>query len=215
MKKTIAALLCLMPLAAYGEDSEYDMDLLANCPACDCRCDSAPVASHDTYAGFRIYKNEHSEFSYSRHDAHKIKETRDNFGFGTTMGNRLSPYLRVEYETLYMGAQYSKNNKDFEYDIWANMLNAYLLRDFDGVVAPYVGAGIGLTGIWGEIDGDLDNAFDLSYQAMVGILFTLNPRIDLDVGFKYVNFGKVEHRHGATRVDATQLYLGAAYKFSL
>lgn len=217
MKKTLAALLCVLPMAAFAEYDEYDMDLLANCPACDCRCDCDTHAtpSRDTYAGFRIYKNEHSEYSYSRSHGAKTRGTRDNFGFGTTMGNRLAKYLRVEYETLYMGAQYSKNNKDFEYDIWANMLNAYLLRDFDGVVAPYIGAGIGLTGIWGEIDGDLDNAFDISYQAMAGVLFNLNARIDLDVGFKYVNFGRVEHRHGTTRVDATQLYVGATYKFGM
>ena len=214
MKKILAVLLCTLPLTAYAEYTEYDMELLANCPACDCHCDSAKK-SHDTYAGFRIYKNEHSAYKYSRSHGHKTTETRDNFGFGTTMGNRLADFLRVEYETLYMGAQYSKNNKDFEYDIWANMLNAYLLHDFEGVVAPYVGAGIGLTGIWGEIDGDLDNAFDLSYQALVGILFTLNSRIDLDVGFKYINFGKVEHSRGVTKVDATQFYLGATYKFSM
>jgi len=61
----------------------------------------------------------------------------------------------------------------------------------------------------------LDNAFDLSYQVMVGVLFHLNSRIDLDVGFKYINFGRVEHTSGVSKVDATQLYLGLAYKFGL
>lgn len=215
MKKTLTAILCMLPLAAYAEYDEYDMDVLANCPACECNCNTATNTRRDTYAGFRIYKNEHAAYAYKQSHQHTISETRDNFGFGTTMGNQLAPYLRVEYETLYMGAKYNKHDTDYEYDIWANMLNAYLLRDFDNVAAPYVGVGIGLTGIWGEINGDLDNAFDLSYQAMVGVLFRLNSRIDLDVGFKYVNFGRVEHNHGATRVDATQLYIGAAYKFGL
>lgn len=217
MKKHIAALLCMLPIAAhaeYGTYNEYDMDLLAQCPACE--CPSAGTAdSRDNYAGFRIYKNEHAAYSYNLSNGHKEKYKKDNWGFGTTVGNNLTEYLRVEYETLYMGAQYSKNDKDFEYDIWANMLNAYLLYDLDGAAAPYAGLGLGLTGIWGEIDGELDNAFDLSYQAMVGILFRLNSRIDLDLGFKYVNFGKVEHDRGVSKVDATQIYLGATYKFGL
>lgn len=217
MKKHIAALLCMLPIAAhaeYGTYNEYDMDLLAQCPACECPA-AATKDSRDNYAGFRIYKNEHAAYSYNLSNGHKEKYKKDNWGFGTTVGNNLTEYLRVEYETLYMGAQYSKNDKDFEYDIWANMLNAYLLYDLDGAAAPYAGLGLGLTGIWGEIAGELDNAFDLSYQAMVGILFRLNSRIDLDLGFKYVNFGKVEHDRGVSKVDATQIYLGATYKFGL
>lgn len=214
MRKIFAILLCMAPVVAYGEYYDYGTEEQGDCPVCECACDK-DTASRDTYAGFRIYKNEHSAFSYSHSGGHKIKGTRDNFGFGTTMGNQLAPYLRVEYETLYMGAEYRKSGRDFEYDIWSNLLNAYLMKNYDGVVAPYIGAGLGLTAIWGEIDGRLDNAFDLSYQAMVGVLFTLNSRIDLDVGFKYVNFGRVEHRHGTTRVDATQLYVGATYKFGL
>lgn len=217
MKKSaiILATLIAMPAMAndYGEYDGYGDAYTADCPVCD--CGAALASARDNYVGFRIYKNEHSAYSYNLSNGHKEKEKRDNFGFGTTMGNRLTSHVRVEYETLYMGAQYSKNDKDFEYDIWANMLNAYLFHEFDRAVAPYVGVGLGLTGIWGEIDGELDNAFDLSYQAMVGVLFTLNPRIDLEVGFKYVNFGKVEHTRGVTKVDATQIYVGATYKFGL
>lgn len=219
MKKTLAILLFMtaMPALAndYGTYAEYDILETTDSPSCDCSCNGDNDTSRDNYVGFRIYKNEHAAYSYNRSNGHKKKYQDDNFGFGTTVGNRLTDYVRVEYETLYMGAQYSKNDKDFEYDIWANMLNAYLLREFGGAVEPYVGAGLGLTGIWGEIDGELDNAFDLSYQLMAGILFKLNSRIDLDVGFKYVNFGKVEHTQGVTKVDATQIYVGGTYKFGL
>ncbi|MBD5388851.1 porin family protein [bacterium] len=196
---------------AYDYDTYdvYDTYRTDPCPVCDCG-----RTTRDTYTGVRVYKNEHVSYAYKL-DGHKTKYTDDDFGFGTTVGNRLTDNVRVEYETLYMGAQYSKNNTDFEYDIWANFLNGYLFTEFGGAVAPYVGAGIGLTGIWGEVDGHLDNAFDLSYQAMVGILFNLNPRIDVDLGFKYVNYGRVEHDPGSTRVDATQLYLGVNYKFGL
>lgn len=212
MKKILALfLMCMTATGAMANEYiDYDVTVYPECPVCDC---GAPT--RDNYTGVRVYKNEHAAYSYNLSNGHKEKYKKDNFGFGTTVGNNLTDFLRVEYETLYMGAQYTKYDTNFEYDIWANMLNAYLLWDFDNAVAPYAAAGLGLTGIWGEIDGDLDNAFDLSYQVMVGVLFHLNSRIDLDVGFKYINFGRVEHTRGVSKVDATQLYLGLAYKFGL
>lgn len=186
----------------------YDV-FIAACPICEC---PAP-ATRDNYAGIRIYINEHSSYSYSLSNGNKTKYIDDNLGFGTTMGSNITPYLRAEYETLYMGAQYSKSDTDFEYDIWTNMLNIYIMHEIDNAFAPYLGVGIGLSGIWGEIDNHLDNAFDLSYQAMFGILFRLNTRIDIDAGFKYINFGQVDHSHGTTRIDATQIYIGGTYKF--
>ncbi len=214
MKKLYTVFLCL--IAANAMANEYDTYIEYDAPAAEypiCKCDTN--ASRDNYVGFRLYKNQHSAFSFKLPNEHAHKETRDNFGFGTTMGNRLTENIRVEYETLYMGAQYSKDNTDFDYDIWANMLNAYLFKSFGHAVEPYVGAGIGLTGIWGEINGELDNAFDLSGQAMIGILFRLNSRIDLDVGFKYIYFGKVEHSRGTSKVDATQFYIGGTYAFGM
>jgi len=180
------------------------------CPVCEC-----DASSRDNYAGVRIYANRHSSYSFKHWDGWREKQLDDDFGFGTTMGNNLTRYLRVEYETLYMGTQYSRHDTNFEYDIWANLLNAYALYEIDGAFAPYLGAGVGLTAIWGDVAGHLNSDVDLSAQAMVGILFRLNSRIDLDLGFKYVYFGKVEHKTGATRIDATQFYLGATYKFGM
>lgn len=185
--------------------------MATTCPVCECN----HILSRDSYAGFRLYVNQHSTYSYHAPDGTGHRKNDDNLGFGTTMGNNLTKYLRVEYETLYMGAQYSADNTNFEYDIWANMLNAYLYWEFDNAFAPYAGLGVGLTGIWGEVAGHLDNAFDLSYQFLAGVLFRLNSRIDLDLGFKYVNFGKVENQNTITKVDATQIYVGATYKFGM
>ena len=184
----------------------------APCPVCDCVC---RPPSRDNYAGVRLYINKHTSYDYHDDNLGKLERTMNNLGFGTTMGNNLNDWIRVEYETLYMGTQYSQRDIDFEYDIWANFLNAYALWNCIDIVTPYAGAGLGLTGIWGELDGHLNNAFDLSYQVMAGILIHINPRIDLDLGAKYVNYGTVDQSHGHTHVDATQIYLGAVYRFGL
>lgn len=198
----------------YDEYITYDApDAEPECPVCECNANNND--RYDNYTGFRLYKNEHAAYAYTYPNGHHDELKRDNFGFGTVLGNRLTDFLRVEYETLYMGSSKNSDDHDFDYDIWANLFNAYLFYEFDGAVAPYAGAGIGLTGIWGEVDGELDNAFDLSYQFMVGVWFDLNNRIAVDVGFKYVNYGNVEHKYTVSKVDATQLYIGASYKFGM
>lgn len=182
------------------------------CPACKCEC---ATAARGSYTGVRIYKNQRGSFEYKPFWKREIRYMEDNLGFGTTVGTNLKDYLRVEYETLYMGSQYSTRGTDFEYNIWSNLLNAYVLYNFEDALSPYVGLGLGLTGIWGDVDSHLSSTFDLSYQALAGVLFHVNRRIDIDVGFKYVHFGTVDHSHATTRVNAAQFYVGGAYKFSL
>ncbi len=217
----IAALcICITPAVAntYGEYDEYITydapDAGTDYPICKCDCDNKN-ARRDNYTGFRIYKNEHAAYAYTFPTGYHEEKTRDNFGFGTVLGNRLTDFLRVEYETLYMGSTHNNYNHDFSYNLWANLFNAYLFQEYSGVVAPYIGAGIGLTGIWGDVDGELDNAFDLSYQVMAGVWFDLNERIALDLGIKYVKYGNVEHQDAVSKVDATQIYIGASYKFGM
>lgn len=216
---------CTTPAIAntYGEYEEYieysapdaTTDTTTQCPICDCGVSTDTSSDRDNYTGFRIYRNIHAAYAHTFPNGHHDEVTRDNFGFGTVVGNRLTDFLRVEYETLYMGSDHSDDDIDFEYNIWANLFNAYLFQEFEGVVAPYAGVGLGLTGIWGEVDGDLDNSFDMSYQLMAGVWFDLNDRIALDIGFKYVNYGRVDHKHTVSKIDATQIYLGTSYKFGL
>lgn len=211
---------CITPAIAntYGEYDEYitydSPDNTVSCPVCECSTNNNN-ARYDTYTGFRLYKNEHAAYAYTFPNGHHDTKKRDDFGFGSVFGNRLTDFLRVEYETLYMGSSHGMKDHNFHYNLWGNFFNAYLFQEFDGVVAPYAGAGLGLTGIWGEVDNKLDNAFDLSYQFMVGVWFDLNKRVALDIGFKYANYGQVEHETAVSKVDATQFYIGASYKFGM
>lgn len=214
MKKLIAVFMCVAATGAMaaGYDEYETYDFAAECPVCECKCDND---NRDNYTGIRLYKNEHTAYAIALPNGHKDTQSADNFTFSTLVGNRLTDFVRVEFETGYTGAKFSAHDTNSDYDIWFNMLNAYLFHQFGRAVEPYVGAGLGLTGIWGEINGELDNAFDLSYQVMTGVLFKLNSRIDLDVGFKYVNYGRVEHANAVSKIDATQIYVGASYKFGL
>ena len=212
MKRVLIFLLCILAMPAIA-DEPWDNVYIVACPTCTCPDGKTSNAQRNSYAGMRVYQNVRAEYLYSPHGAPREKNDKENMGFGTTMGLRFTNWLRGEYETLYMGAQYTADMQNFEYDLWANMLNLYLYRDIHDVVAPYIGGGIGLTAIWGSIDGVLSNATKISYQAMVGILFELGPAIELEFGIKYIDFGKISHARGDTSVDAAQFYLGAIYRF--
>lgn len=186
---------------------------IAACPTCECATEQDE--NRTSYAGVRVYQNVRAKYAYSPAGTPPEAREKDNLGFGTTMGFRFTPFLRGEYETLYMGASYTGTAGSFEYDIWANMFNGYLYWDIHHAIAPYIGGGVGLTAMWGSVAGVLNNATDISYQAMTGILFEINDRIELEAGFKYINFGHINHTNGTTKINATQLYLGAIYRFGV
>ena len=184
---------------------------------------SAPAKSmglaRDTYAGFRIHRNEYITYRYSINGDHLTTVRDNNFGLGLNIGNRLTDNIKIEFETLYTGKHANKHATDFDYDVWSNMLNVYMYKTYGGAVEPYLGLGLGLTGIWSDIDGALgkshDIDFDLSFAVMGGVNFALNEYIDLNLGLRYIDYGDAKHKHSTTKIDATEIYIGAAYKFSI
>lgn len=216
MKKLAFILGCLITIPAGAEEylDEYDVY--------DTYEYSTPTASRDNYAGIRVHKNEQIAFKYDIHDAGNTTLRDDNWGFGAVIGNRLSNHVKIEFETMYTGLSQNKRGANYEFDVWANMLNVYLFQEYADAIAPYAGMGIGFASIWGDVDNPSmsDSVFDLSYSAMIGVSFALNNRVDLNLGVKYQYYGKLEHNHNGkeyaiTDVDATEFYFGAVYKFDL
>lgn len=227
-------LICFMALGAsaavaneYGEEplfyDDYEYSDTYYAPAADV---TAPAVNtyggrRDNYFAFRIQKNESIAFDYDVHGGSDAKARKDNFGLNLMVGNRLTDFIKIEFETAYTGAKFAKRGTDFDFSIWSNTLNVYMFQEFGGAVAPYVGVGLGLAGIWSDATGIRPEAdCDLTWQLMLGVNFALNERVDLNGGVKYQNYGKAEHdmKNGGkatTTIDATAFYLGAAYKFAL
>ena len=159
---------------------------------------------------------------YDINDGGNTTIRKDNWGFGAVVGNRLTDNIKIEFETMYTGAKQTKRDTNFDFDVWANMLNVHLFQEYADAVAPYVGMGIGFATVWGNVSNPnmSDSVFGLSYSAMIGVNFVLNDRIDLNLGVKYQFYGTVEHkihnaRYAQTDIDATEFYFGAVYKFGL
>lgn len=213
MKKITTLLLCLISVPAFADDwyGDYNYGYSSG-------------VQRDTYVGVRLHQNKHIAFGYEVLDGGNTTLKDDGIGIGLTFGNRLTNHVKVEFETLYTKGKERKYDTDFNFDVWANMLNVYIYQQFDGAVEPYAGIGIGIAGLWGSVNGAglnmSDSTADMAWAAMLGVNFALNERIDLNVGVKYQNYGDIEHKNGdntyaSTEIDATEIYIGASYKFSL
>ena len=210
----IACIVCVPAMA----DDWYGME------SPDSSCNCTATARRDNYIGLRLHQNEHMAFKYAVNGGGTTTPRRDNTGFGMYVGNRLTDHVKIEFETEYNGAKFDRNGARHDYDLWSNMLNMHLYETFGGAVEPYAGIGVGLTGMWGTVkvpDNHIsDSKLSLSFAAMVGVNFALNDRIDLNMGAKYHNYGKLSYETGGneyatTRIDATEIYIGAAYKFGM
>lgn len=180
--------------------------------------------TRDNYIGLRLHKNERISYAFDVRGGGGTTLYDDNVGWGVYVGNRLTDFVRIEFETMYSGIDDTKRNLDFNFDIWANMVNMYLYRTYGNVVEPYAGIGLGFSTIWSDVGGwgttATDTTFDFSYSVMFGVNFALNNRVDLNLGFKYIKYGDADHTtssgtYATTDIDATEFYLGAAYKFGL
>lgn len=221
MKKISMLLLCALiayPAFAndYDEYDTYDDEMYSTCS-----CDSSDKygKNRETYAGFRIHRNEHIVYHYEIEGGPDAKIRDNNFGIGLNIGNRLTDNVRIEFETMYTGESDNKKSTDFSYDIWSNMMNVYIYKNYGDAVEPYVGMGLGFGGIWSNINGALGNSkdseFNMSFALMTGVNFSLNKYVDLNVGVRYVDYGDVKHKNATTHVDATEIFIGAAYKFNI
>mgnify|MGYP004515126479 FL=1 len=229
--------ICAMPAIAepmYGTSDEYDYvdeeiaPLSATTPSvgysAPAPASTSPRGARDNYVGFRVHQNAHLAMKYDVNHGYTTHKTKKNMGLSLNVGNRLTEYVKIEFETGYTGAKFTKRDTHHDYDLWSNMLNVYMYKNFGGAVEPYAGLGVGMTGIWGEISGAAPHitasTLDLSVQGMFGVNFALNDRIDLNLGAKYIRYGRVEFErnngeYANTRIDATEFFIGAAYKFDV
>lgn len=129
----------------YGEYNEYDEEYIYNYNTISKNV--TKPSTRDTYLGLRLHKNEQISFRYDMNTGTDITFRDNSLGLGVYVGNRLTRNVKIEFETAYTGAKQSKNNTDFGFNIWSNMLNVYLYHSFGSAVEPYIGMGIGLTGL--------------------------------------------------------------------
>jgi opacity protein-like surface antigen len=135
---------------------------------------------------------EDSELKDHWGDAGKLSFDR-GLAINVAVGNALSERLRAEVEFGYKTneaneIEHSNGEKSsIDSDMLTLSLMANCFYDFmpSNLVSPFVGVGIGIASVEGEI-GDIDDKDNvLAYQLAAGAAFKLNDNVKFDIQYRF------------------------------
>ena len=160
----------------------------------------------------------------------KLNDADDSFILGGGVGYRFDPSLRADFTISYRGG-YKVSGVDagvpataFSADInsWAYMLNGYYDIPVSGSWKPYVGGGLGyarnkLDSISASVPGvsaslPSGTKSGMAWSLMAGVGYPLSKTMTLDIGYRFMDLGKIESNAGPISPAAFGTYSGATGK---
>ena len=97
------------------------------------------------------------------------------------------------------------------------MLNGYFDINTNTKFTPYIGAGIGYTKLEGEVEvlgtKESEDKNTFSWQLGVGVGYSINEHISIDLGYRYVDYGDWTRDNVKLESDANEIYISARYMF--
>ena len=194
----------------------------------------AAAAAENLYAVIRVGPGFTSDSLDGRFGQEDTTAYKTGFTFGAALGYALPLGFRVEGEFVFLYIPVDSEGGVDEGGSIKNyllMANAYydLKLDALGPFRPYVGFGLGVARV--NIQQDIFRESvghnvhvdtprtSFAYQARAGIIYEVNQRLDLSVGYRFVHidggryqeFGKDVGNVGA--LNNHSLEFGAAFKF--
>lgn len=160
----------------------------------------------------------------------KLNDAGDSFILGGGVGYRFDPSLRADFTISYRGG-YKVSGADagvpatsFGADInsWAYMLNGYFDIPVSGTWKPYVGGGLGyarnktdnislsVPGVSATAPGGTKSG--MAWSLMAGVGYPLSKTMTLDIGYRFMDLGKIESNAGPLSPAAFGTYSGATGK---
>lgn len=184
-------------------------------------------------------KLSYSDMSVSGKDSWGKGSHKENLDDNNVWGGKIAAGVstQLNYGFLRTELEYSRNEDaksitggknggtDFsKLESQSLMLNAYYDIDTGTKFTPYVGAGIGYSKLKGHYTVTTANTtfsesdYKFTWQAGVGIAYAVNDNLSLDLGYRYVDMGKIKknYKPGSSyrfNVDANEFMLGARYAF--
>ena len=145
--------------------------------------------------------------------------------------------VRAEFEfTRFQPASsyvtHRRNQIKYKTQIHSYMINTYYDFDTGSAFTPYIGGGIGyaktkFSATHWEIGTETSSHTNFAWQIGGGIAYAVNDNVSIDVGYRYVDYGKIDKitdivSYGVlgsdfykTSIDtsANELYAGIRYTF--
>ncbi len=121
----------------------------------------------------------------------------------------------IDYDYGY----FAEGKAKFEIESHAFMFNTYYNFETGAKISPYVGTGIGLSQIKGNLkieDFGISESIkktNFSWQIGAGISLNLTNNFSLDTGYRYFDYGSFEKEDAKIDVSAHEIYTGARVSF--
>jgi len=116
--------------------------------------------------------------------------------FNLNFGYRVNKYLRADVSGQYRDIKMTDDFKPFKVKCVTAMANVYLDGTNYSPLTPYVTAGIGAGAINAEYKfSSKKKSFALTNMAFnvgAGMQFQIDHNIGIDLGYRYVDFGKLK-----------------------
>lgn len=188
MKNIIFAMAIIFPAVALADDGKY---------------------KH--YAGVYISQpNVTIKTNGAWTDRHKFHSVGYGFVLGTNVFNR---NVWLDLDGGLMMFSFRNRHEDNDLANASVTMGLYGGYEFFGFAKPYIGAGLGISIWFNNIDysysmdgthysgNTVTTRTNLSYMTRAGILFKLNDRFDLDFNAKYQNMGRVKNKIPVYDID--------------
>ncbi len=162
----------------------------------------------------------------------------ENLGLNVALGTKVNENMRVEFEIAYRGEDsvnesYVYEDSGFLYggqdDIslstMSYMINGYYDFYNQSSLTPYVGLGLGLAKVkyeneWWEDSpmGIFSGKWKASKTKMVwnvaaGLSYKINEKTNLDLGYRYVDYGSFSKEGSKFETKANEFSLGVRFAF--
>jgi opacity protein-like surface antigen len=173
--------------------------------------------------------------SYRGYDLDSGTEKEDKIGFSLAFGSKYDAGFRFESEII-LNEKYEDKYLEGRdtISLFAGMLNFYHDIKTESPLTLYIGVGIGVSNLKYKvdyIDGPDEmhihkSEINAAYQLTLGVLYTINDRLDIDIGYRYTNYGELSGNvllldSGVVypigydlKVDTSGFYIGAKYAFN-
>ncbi|ELM3723347.1 porin family protein [Edwardsiella piscicida] len=189
---------------------------------------AAGINNTGYYAGAKMGIS--AEHLFDQKDVNGNGMSNDNKGvgnaglvFGYNFENQFSLPVRAELDYTFRANATSGHTNDAaetndsRLGLQTLMVNGYYDIKTGTPFTPYVGAGIGYANVSlkNDMNGDnvQSNSNNFAWSVGTGVIYNVNERLDLDLGYKYLDAGKASAGNSQAKVTTHDVTLGVNYYF--
>ena len=157
----------------------------------------------------------------------KASDKLDNgYDLGVAVGKSINDNVSVDASFTFLANNQKDNDDNTGPRSLVYMVDGVYHFNMNSPITPYVGAGMGLVNTYHVTEGDVDygSVREFGYQAIAGVSYALNDKINLNANYRFITTINQQGTDSETLADATSnetvytpyrslLNVGVTYRF--